>query len=494
MTFEDILAVISPRMATRRLAEKAVYAQMRGFAAAKRGRLQANLRNLLGSADAILNPDLETLRARSRQMERDNPMASSAIRVLTNHIVGDGIAARAIHSDPKIAKLGQAAWDRFATSKVCGNMDYYGVQKLSVRTTIASGDCLNLWGSKDGIPNSTIMVLEGDQLDHRLTRQEGKKRYVQGVEYDEDGDRVGYHLFESHPNDVVGPRYSGNANAGQTKRIDAKYIDHLYEILRPGQTRGVPWLYPVISRLMDLDELDKATLTKKKVEACLSVFRTAADDGTTSALAPSAKQENGDVWETLSPGMIINGRAGEHIEVINPSSTGDSDVFKRGMQMNIAAALGLPYHMLTGDVSQANYSSLRASIVVFWQALDNWIHHTVTPQLCDPAFARIMDREATLTGVKALREVRAKWTPPPRAWVDPLRDFQAQVAEARAFPGSMLKMLAERGMTLEDAVADQAMINAAFTDNAIASDADPRRVNGSGSLQPTAGYLATPAP
>jgi hypothetical protein len=35
------------------------------------------------------------------------------------------------------------------------------------------------------------------------------------------------------------------------------------------------------------------------------------------------------------------------------------------------------------------------------------------------------------------------------------------------------------------------MINKAFDKAVIASDADPRRVNGSGGLQPPAGYLAS---
>ena len=59
---------------------------------------------------------------------------------------------------------------------------------------------------------------------------------------------------------------------------------HLFDRLRPGQVRGVPWFAPVILKLRDLDEYDDAELVRKKIEACFAAFVTGADDEETLAL------------------------------------------------------------------------------------------------------------------------------------------------------------------------------------------------------------------
>jgi capsid protein len=98
-----------------------------------------------------------------------------------------------------------------------------------------------------------------------------------------------------------------------------------------------------------------------------------------------------------------------------------------------------------------------------------------------------------MLGIPALAKVTAVWTPPPRPWVDPLKDIAAEILEARAIPGALLDALTARGESLETAVAKQALINKAFDREGVTSDADPRRINGSGGLQPPAGYIAPKA-
>jgi hypothetical protein len=53
---------------------------------------------------------------------------------------------------------------------------------------------------------------------------------------------------------------------------------------------------------------------------------------------------------------------------------------------------------MTGDVSQANYSSLRAAMLGSWALLDDWQQNVFIPHLVRPAVIRRMRRLALETG------------------------------------------------------------------------------------------------
>lgn len=492
--FTDLLALVSPKAAYERAAWKAGYDGLKGlegerrYAAAERGRLTSAWRAGTGSADAELIADLPLLRARCGQMVRDNKYASTAVRNLVAWLVGDGIAARAHHKDKATQKLAQEIWDAYVKTRVDGREDHYGAQKLMVRTMIVRGDCLQVWRAAKGLPDARVQILAGDHLANLTKRLDGGGRIVGGVEYDSQGLRVAYHIYPDHPGDILAPRQV------HPERISADYVDHLFEALDAGQSRGVPWFHMAIRDLREVEDVKTSIRIQKKVQACLALFRRPPEGMTPAALGERKEQERGPAHETLKPGSIINGAPGEEAPtVINPASSGDGDGFLRAELTAIAAAFGVPAHVMTGDVSQANYSSLRAAIVVWYKLLDDWTFNVIVPHLLDPTFARVMRRAALMRGIPELANVTAVWTPPPRPWVDPLKDIAAEILEARAIPGALMESLTSRGESLETAVAKQVLINAAFDTLGVTSDADPRRINGSGGLQPPVGYIAPKA-
>lgn len=489
---ERLIGWVSPRAAYERQAWRTARDELaqlgagaRSYEAAARGRKTADWRAGAGSGDFELIADLPTLRARSRQMIRDNSYCAAAARNLVANIVGTGIEVRPVHADPTVAAEAQAIFADVAAAPVDveGRHDFYGVQKLAVRSMIEGGEALTNWRPEGDEPDRSVLMLEGDHLDAGQTRNlDNGGRVIAGVEFDAAGRRVAYHLFDRHPGDQLA--YLSLT----TRRVPAIDVDHMFEAVRiSGQARGVPWFHAGLRRVRDVSDIEESVRIKKRVEACLAVFRKAADQGG-SPLAERTAQESGPDFETLRPGMIIQGRPGESIEVVNPNSVGDGDAFLRSQLMAVAASFGLPYHVMTGDVSQANYSSLRASMVVFWALLDDWIYNTVVPQLCTPAFRRIMRREALRRNDRRLLQVRPEWTPPKRAWVDPLKDVAAEIAEVRAF-GGMPDAFARRGRDYREALQEAADVAKLISDLGLALDSDPRRVNGSGGLQPAAGFL-----
>ena len=60
------------------------------------------------------------------------------------------------------------------------------------------------------------------------------------------------------------------------------------------------------------------------------------------------------------------------IDAITPQQTQQAGEFLRHLTQRIAAGVGVPAHLISHDVSQANYSSLRAALVSFRQRVERF--------------------------------------------------------------------------------------------------------------------------
>ena len=120
----------------------------------------------------------------------------------------------------------------------------------------------------------------------------------------------------------------------------------------------------------------------------------------------------------------------------------------------------MPYHLVTGDVRQANYSSLRAELVEFRRRIGQLQHGVIVHQFCRPIWARWMET-AVLAGALDVpgfaaapgRFRAAQWIPPRWDWVDPLKDIRAEINAIEAGLKSRTQAIAERGF-------DAAMVDA----------------------------------
>lgn len=482
---DQLIAFVAPQAGYRREAYRQgldALRKQRSYGAGDRGRLARDMRADGRSADAAVSGDLGLMRGRQRRMVRSNPLLAALKRNLIVGLIGDGITVRVLHADPAVRERAQQRWDAFCATLLDGREDFYGIQRQAASGMI-DADCLLVWRPANGKPDQRVTVLPGDYLDHNLTQVlPGGGKIVMGVEFDRDGQRVAYHIFEDHPGDLLSP------NAGKRRRIDARDVDHVYEVLEPGMTRGAPLMHASLQTEHERDATKQAIRVKKRIEACLALFRRPGEGGEAVAFGKKEK-ESGQDLETLRPGMIIYGQPGEEAPTaIAPSSSGDGDGFLRSEAMQVCAGIGVPYHLGTGDYSQSNFTSMRSENIAYHARLDDWTQHTLDPSFIGPAFRRVM-RLGVLEGDAALATVRYEVLPPPRALTDPLKEIMAKVIEARAIPGALARLLNAYGMDLEGAMKAQAEINALIDKHGIAIDTDPRRVNGSGSLQPAAGYL-----
>lgn len=487
---------IAPGLASRRTADRLMYESrrvaldgVRSFDAAARDRRTKNWPRQTQSADGEGLLARKTLAAAGWDLFNNNKYAAAGVRQQVAAIWGDGIGVQIHHPVKRIRDRAQSEWDRFAESKVDDLSDWYGNSKVDILSMIVGGEGLILWQPDDIGPFGRLVGMEGAQLDaSKNYRLRDGGRIAQGVQYNSAGHRIGYWLFDEHPND---PLSSGRP----AQFVAAQYVDHMFERLRHRQTRGGSWLGAVAMTLRDIGDIEDAKRLQEKIQACLTLIITPGEGQTGSPLGAQSAVSNGGnddgarpLGESISPGLIARTKPGETVNVVNPQPSNSTVEFIRQQLAGVSANM-VPYHLMTGDTSQANYSGLRAAVNGGYALLDDWQQNTVIPLKVRPAVMRRMRRLVLETGDARFAQVTLTYALPVRRLVDPIKDLMGELMEVRAGWKLTTTSLAERGINAEPHLAEIARINGILDKLQIALDSDPRKLTGAGVLQAAAPYL-----
>lgn len=438
-----------------------------------------------------------TLRARARDLVRNDAHCARAIEVLAGSIVGTGIEPRAIDArgsrrstalQTKADAL-WAAWSKRGVADVEGQHTLQALCGVAARAWVESGE---VFVRRIFDPTVTpvplrLQVLEADMLDDTIVghRSEGGNRIEQGIELDAKGRRVAYHFRTSHPGET---NLSASAS---TIRVPASDVIHLFLPLRPGQLRGVPFLAPVMAMKRDLADFEEFELLRKKTESMVVAFVTPGDreivpgeDEEDDSLAPTVEDANGDPVGVLKPGAILSTPNGKDIRFNSPQISGNYDVYKRSILQSIAVGLQLTYEHLTGDLSNVTYTSYRAGHIQFNAYIDRlqWNHFiaVVMDTLWDWAMSA-----AYLVGEITSPDVAREWATPKRISVDPGADAVADIIEVRAGLALLADKMAERGYQPAKFIEQAARMNEALDIAEMVVDSDPRRMAFRGAFPPS---------
>jgi len=466
---DRIIGWFDPALASRRLhARMSMRAAERfSYEAARSTRRTSGWLAQETGPNAEIASAASKLRARSRDLVRNNAYAARAVSAVAANAIGAGIVART----PNV-KAGTRWQSWIDICDADGALDWYGLQALVARTVVESGECLVRFRPRrvgDGVnPPLQLQVLEPDYLASWKTGSTNTGYMIQGIQYDLIGRRIGYWLYDRHPGEastLVG------ATLPVPNLVPADQILHIYRKDRPGQERGVPWLAPVIMRLRDLDDYEEAELVRKKIEACFAAFVTGGDPARTLGTSRT-DSGSGQRIESFEPGMITYLGDSEDVKFATPQlSAGYSDYVRHQLR-SIASGLGIPYEILTGDLSQTNYSSIRAGLLEFRRMIDQFRWQILIPQFCQPVWDRVM----TLSGIDAA----VTWTPPKWEWVDPEKEVAAVQANIRNGLTTLREAISEMGYDPDEQLAEIARTNEALDRLGIVLDCDPRKVTAKG--------------
>ncbi len=483
MIIDDIIGIFSPVSALKRKqARIAIDMVERAYDGAKTGRRIDDWLTTGSSANTEIASAGNRLRDRARDLVRNNSYANKAVEVFVSNAVGTGIIPQAKTKSEKLNKQIMEAWEEW--SQNCDqeeDLDFYGIQSLVARSTYESGECFVRFKDasfdNDSIPLK-IQVLEADFLDTTKSSVGNNSTYInQGIEFDKNNRKVAYWMWQEHPGD----NFIGRKSL-QSIRIPANQIIHVFRKDRPGQFRGASSFSPSIVKLRDLDGYDDAELWRKKIEACFAAFvvQNSGNDGPT--IGSTAKTSGSDRIETFRPGMIEYLKPGEDIRFGNPSSDGNYESYERVQLHAIAAGLGITYEQLTGDLSQVNYSSLRAGLLEFRRLVEMIRWQVFIPKLCAPVWKRFIDR-AYIAGKISKIDYSVSWSPPKFEMIDPLKDAQADTLMIRNGTLTLKEAIARQGYDPEQQVKEISETNKKLDQLGIILDSDPRYTAKSGASQ-----------
>ena len=470
---DRLIAAVSPSAGLRRARQRDA---IKNYAAGKPRLGQKYWRAPNSGPNTEIEPSLELMRSRARQMVRDNPYAARAVAVLVAHQIGVGITAR-------IAGDGvQDAWDAWAAK--CdhdGLHDLSGIMALAARTMAEGGEAIirlrmvspaNARKRGLAVP-LTLQVMEGDMLPLTVIGSARNGNMIKnGVEFAPDGSRVAYHLRKHHPGEKGGVTASLTS---ELDRVPAEQIIHLFRVLRPGQIRGVPDFAPVLLRMKQLDDYEDATLEQAKAQSLLGVFITGPDP-----LDAPLGDDSGTPAFELYPGMVHNLPGGSEPKFLQPSGSGGFEPFAMHQLLAIGAGLGVTYDQMTGDLRQANYSSLRAGKIEFRRKVEQDQWQLFVPRMCMPlwdAWKRAADVLMRMDGASV------EWQPPHFEMIDPGKEIDAAIASVRAGFATWDQAVAGFGLDPVKQAAEIAKANARFDELGLILDVDPRRVANAGSAQ-----------
>ncbi len=422
----------------------------RSFDAAGVGRRWDQPRSLDSLNTAILAGATPAAR-RAGWYARNNPWVASAVDSLVGNIVGAGIKPQSTHPDRAVRERLQALWlcwtDHAAPD---GLADFYGLQAMAVRAMVESGESfarLRVTGDTDSFPLH-IELLDREQVPTDLHRDlGGGTRIRAGIEFDSAGRRVAYRVAGVRPDDPLSSLHIDPI------RVFAADCIHLFKPVAAGQLRGITWLAPVLLRLHELDQFEDATLVKAKVAALFTGFIT-DPDGTVGGL--SGDNRSGVLSVGMEPGSLIPLPPGADIRFSNPTEHDAYAPFVKNHLRAVAAGLGLPYELVSGDLEGVTYSSIRAGLVEFRRRVEQLQHNVVVHLFCRPIWERFV-RLAVLTGDLPARDFDAdptaylgcSWLPPKFDYVDPMKDVQAEILAIDAGLKSRSQAISSRGYDAE---------------------------------------------
>lgn len=461
--FEKGLAFLSPAWAAKRAASRMaldVLSKKRNYEAGRPNRATAGWRASRNtSANTEIKFDLSWLRDRSRDLVRNNPYAKKAIQVITTNVIGTGIR-------PSIAKdtLSKAqerklmnAWRAWAETKQCdynGQFDFYGLMMQAWRGAAESGDSFLrvIRDPKSRIPIK-LQLLEADYCDESRDGQilDNGNYILLGVEFDgKTNKRVAYWMFEKHPSDMVPIR--GNL---MSVRVPAEEIIHVYEVLRPGQIRGIPQGVSAFIRLKNLDEYEDAQLVRQKIASCFSVFIRKNDPDFLEYYPDKEKvdDEIPALGERVAPGIMEYLAPGEDITFANPPGTTGYEPYTRSNLRAISAAYLVTYEALTNDLTGVNFSSGRMGWLESHRQYAQWQQFVVIPMFCQEIWSHFLFA-AGLRGIYTGEAIVAEWTPPRREMIDPVKEAHGMQMLIRAGIASRSDIVRQMGADPEKVIAE----------------------------------------
>lgn len=455
--FDRVIRYVDPVKGEARFKARAMTALSGGYAGASKSRRALKSWNPnTHDADSDIQFDLPTLRERSDDLIKNNPLAAGIINTPTTNVVGSGLKAKP-QIDANLLGMSEDeadAWEEhalrefnlFANSVECDaerKLNFGSMQEMVFRTVLARGDALTLLKSfnRSRSPyDLKLQIIEGDRLSNKDNIADTDK-LSSGVVKDGNGAAIKYQIQKQHPGKVFGKLNEGWLEVSAYGSSGRRNVIHNFIPIRPGQSRGLPYLAPVIESLKQVQRYTEAELMAAVVTGMFTVFikseRGSGDDLKSTISMPGQDEGNGTNNQrdlSLASGNIIELNKDESIETADPSRPNTAfDPFVQAILRQVGVALEIPFEMLIMHFT-SSYSAARSSLLQAWKFFKKrrkWL----ADYFCDPVYEAFMDEAVASGRINAPgyfddpliknAYLGVKWIGPPKGMIDEKKEVDA---------------------------------------------------------------------
>ncbi len=410
------------------------------------------------SADALIRKDQALIISRCRDLARNNPYISGAIRKICNNVVRQGIKpqARNRKGDRLHKTLNDrletawARWSRRENADVLGHDSYYALQALVLCHLWVDGECIvhRVW-EKDR-PAFKIEVLECDLLDCQVDGVLPNGNIARrGIEYDKTTGRpTAYHIYDSHPGDYV-------LGFPKSQCYPAEDVIHVFHRERASQFRGVSWFAALVMDAFDLSEYQRFERIGAKLAAAFGIFlKSQYPEAGIGGIGGGPE----DPPDYIEPGRIQKLPTGTEIQFASHKRPGETySPYVRTSLKGLSAGSAMSYAAFANDYTESSYSAERSASLeerLSYQGQQAFLNE----KLNDPVWAWFLeglywagDLPAYPKNAETYRS-EVFWQAPGWTWVDPLKDAKAAEIDIRLGITTRRRLAAQRGLDWDDTV------------------------------------------
>lgn len=465
------------------------------------------------SPDAEINQFRDRMVARHRDLVRNDGLAAGGITRILDNTVG---ASLRLSANPDYRALAartgnrkfdsvwaeeyrrtvEALWRGYADDigrygDVSRQLTVSQQMRLALRHKLIDGDSLvvNYWmpervGYGKADYATAFMVVDPDRLSNPFQMVDSK--YMRGgVEIDDYGVPIAYHIRKAHQNDWYNSVESMDWERVLREDEDGwNRVIHDFEHDRAGQNRGVGVFTPVLARFKMLARYYGVELQAATIAATFGTYVTSPYDPAQVAEALdntdelSAYQGMRADWHEERPAMLSGARIptlapGESITSVGAAHPHNGfGEFASEMSRTFAAAAGISAEQITQDWSKTNYSSARAALLESWKTLTRrnteFKIGTATPMFASWLHEAMDRNDLPLpNGAPDFMEARTAysrcdWLGVARGWVDPVKEKQGAILGMDGGLSTLKRECAEQGLDYEEVIQQRAVEVAQF--------------------------------
>ena len=421
---DKVIGWVNPERALERMAAREA---LRQYDAASMDRLNSDWQPAFGTAEQLATGSRDIIRGRARSAEMNSDLAESAVIAILRNVIGPGIKpqAKVRHKSGKLnnqlnnkIERAWAKWTEAGNADVRGISNFYELQTMALRRMLYDGEILvNKTAQGDYLPLA-IQLIEAENIG-AIDIKYGNNNIISGVEVNEYGKPVAYHVRQADPMGV---------RTFEAMRLTTDQAFLFFKPNRPTQIRGMSHLALVLRRIHDIDEYMDADLIAARVSACFSAFITSQNSARQTAMLP--RDSKGRPSMTMAPGMVRHLSPGESIEFADPKrNAGTASEYSATQTRRISSGLGMSADIVARNIS-GNFSAARQNLLED-QKTFRQLQEFVIAHFCMPIWRAFIDAlylsgelpPDYLANKDKYQEV--SWLAPGWSWIDPVKEVNA---------------------------------------------------------------------